>query len=361
MAVGSVLMAISKFTKAKQLWQSTAQSELSTTLTGKKLEKAGTFGNKKVEKTLNSYKEAGKQLQKTAVLKGIQSFSKIFSTIATVGLSPALSTMNMSFAALAEIFNAILTPLQPFFDVLSLLATMLEAALVPLTVQLYEGFGEVFDMIGQSIPELMAIVSEYIEDNEQLDDIIAVVKSGVESLIDALKNGLMEQIVDLVLNLLSLATIMVETNSSGKTLIQELIELAVAMTELIIAMKPLLPIIYALIDLVTALSNISSGMINTKLGNKDVSASNFNPLAPADKIGVLGDIFGFDSGGNPQQTMLGLLHPNDVVLSVDDPKTTESLSSAIDMTEMTGKQDMTNDLLVELINSLKRGELKRRK
>jgi len=350
MAGFALLKAIGKYSKARGV-SKMAEKGIMTKAGGKKYTEA-----------LKAQAEAGKQLAGAATHKGMKLFKHMLSSLITIGTIPAAMTFSSVMQSLNEIFGAILSPLEPFLALLGMVATTIEVALTPLTVLLWEEFSDAFAMLSESMPILSEVINDWINDNAQLDDIIEEVIDGVKALIVALEEGLIEDIADLALNMLRLAAMLITTDEDGKTLIQSIIELADSFGDLLVNLIPLLPVLKGIVDwadsVVEALKPLTSavGMGATTGGR----AGPWGALAGGIMGGVtqIGEWLGFGQEGG-LTTGIGpmVVHPNELLLPLDSPIVENILPNNEGMMR---EQELTNELLVALINNMRRHPVRRR-
>ena len=222
---------------------------------------------------------------KRQVVKAFQQGIGFLKQVINLGTSPAMESLTQTLGSIAKIINVILIPLKPFIFFLDIFAKVLEAALSPMQEALYEALIPIMEDLVEMLPELMDLVQDWIGEG-LLDEVILGMINAFTGLLDSLiKGNLMKQIFDLSVNILTLATTLISSNlilslfrltgviidlaftllkpgPDGKTLIEQIIELAVVLggfaLTIFTAFRPLIDFIIG-IDIAT-LGRVIYGM-----------------------------------------------------------------------------------------------------
>lgn len=120
----------------------------------------------------------GEIFGKISSLPGISAIIKLFSQLMGGALAPGLSAFMEAMERIGDILSIILVPLQPFLDLLSIIAQVLEAALAPMLGEIYTLLQPVIEELVGMIPELTEAVMEWLEaDNGLMEGIQAIMES----------------------------------------------------------------------------------------------------------------------------------------------------------------------------------------
>ena len=170
--------------------------------------------------------EGFKEMSKTMALMGAKSVYKsikgmtgmlksmVKAQLQATAMEPFMNMLNgilKPLKALTSILNIVLIPLQPFIFMLEIIGTVLEAAMAPIQLEIWEALVPVIDTLIESIPELTEDVMEWINENGGLGVIMGKMIDVVNGLIDAIVNGdLLTLLLDLSLEIMNLATVLIQ-------------------------------------------------------------------------------------------------------------------------------------------------------
>ena len=165
-----------------------------------------------LQKGLDKANEFMKKFAKRQLIKAFQFGIGFLKQVINLGTAPGMATFTKMISSLAKIINVILIPLRPFLFMLELISDVLEAALSPMQAVLYEALQPLMQDLVQSLPDLMDMVNEWMEE-EAFQNLVMDIISAFTGLITAITSGgLMRTIFDLTMKMLKLATTIISAN-----------------------------------------------------------------------------------------------------------------------------------------------------
>ena len=197
-----------------------------------------------IRSVYKSAQNMAKAWSKQLFLKAIKQFTGMAKQFIQLAKSPIDSAIMQVLGALGSILNVILVPLKPFLFFLELLASVLEAALAPLTEAIWEELTVVFEELVSSIPILQQQVLDWIEANGGMEVMMSGIIASFRLLIQTLTQGdLMTKILNISWSLVQLVMSIIQPGTIN--MLFELTEMFLKLGEVV------LPVVFNILKIIT--------------------------------------------------------------------------------------------------------------
>ena len=173
-----------------------------------------------VKEGLKGAGKFAKEFGKRKFIQAVQSLTGLAKQFIDMGTAPVMEGIMAPLKALGTILNIILIPLKPFLFGIELIGKILEAAMAPIQVEIWEGLSETFEDMVDMIPDITEKMWEWIESQGGLGPFIDRIAGALMSLMTSLTKGdLINKLMNLSMGIMDLALKLVQPKTLESLLV----------------------------------------------------------------------------------------------------------------------------------------------